>query len=319
MFYINSTEKKSGRSLYRRTSTMNPVIGIIGISNDKHDRLYHISTVYISWLRTHGCHVIYIHPMWTPVRLYRVLQSIDGVVFPGSNNHPYSDEPVFRTFSRILAYAVESKKFPVYGICCGLQSIATYFSGKSWNSMYTYVDNVWTVRPTYFRATGTMTNVFKHLSSANTHNYNHRYGITVDTFHKSPHLSDNFQIQATSFSKNEKYASIEFVSTMIHKHVPIFATMFHPEKANYEWAPKQKNIDRSIPSVTTGEHISAFFVELCRLYANEKHRPNRAMSGSMAYDVSHLKAVYREPRGFDDALVRVYLPRFPWETYRTFM
>lgn len=245
---------------------MNPVIGIVGVSGHKNDHNYYISSAYIGWLRTHSCNIIYIHPLWTHTTLENVMKHVDGVILQGADNNPYPDDPVFRTISRILTIVVSEKygKIPVYGICNGLQSIATYFSGIPWNRLKTKVRNTLSNSHTQFTVGR---NVFRQLMyEANTNtplNYNHNYVVSLEDFNKSAELTTQFQILGTSFSASKKYEHIDFIACMRHKHLPIFASMFHPEKANYEWSPDQSFINRSIATVATGENMGAFFVELC--------------------------------------------------------
>ena len=286
-----------------------PIIGIVGVSNHKHNHNYYISSAYVGWLRTKGCRIIAINPLWKHTTLEKVIQHTDGIIFQGAENHPYPDDPVFRTISRILEIVVSEKygKIPVYGICNGLQSIVTYFSGIPWDSLKTFVANTHSTSKTHY--TTHTHNVFKSLLyNSDTDiplNYNHQYVVSTSTFHDSKRLKDNFYVLGTSFSKSKKYAHIEFVSCIRHKNLPIFASMFHPEKANYEWSPSQSFINRSIPTVVTSENTGAFFVELCRLYGTERNRP----WNSTINDVSGLELTYVKPRMFDEPMVRLYLQR----------
>jgi len=286
-----------------------PIIGIVGVSDHKHDHNYYISSAYVGWLRTHGCRIIAINPLWKHTTLENVIQHTDGIIFQGAENHPYPDDPVFRTISRILEIVVSEKygKIPVYGICNGLQSIVTYFSDIPWDRLKTFVANTRSTSKTHY--TTHRPNVFKSLLyTSDTDiplNYNHRYVVSTNTFHNSKRLTDNFYVLGSSFSKSKKYAHIEFVSCIRHKNLPIFASMFHPEKANYEWSPSQSFINRSIPTVMTSENTGAFFVELCRLYGIDRNRP----WNSTIHDVSGLELTYVKPRLFDDPMVHLYLRR----------
>ncbi len=292
---------------------MNPVIGIVGVSNHKYDHNYYISSAYVGWLRTHGCRIIAINPIWNHTTLEKVIKYTDGILFQGAENHPYPDDPVFRTISHILEIVVSEKygKIPVYGICNGLQSIATYFSNIPWDTLKTFVANIHSTSKTHY--TPHRPNVFKSLlDNTNTViplNYNHKYVVSTNTFNNSKRLTDNFNVLASSFSKSKKYKHIEFVSCMRHRNLPIFASMFHPEKANNEWSPSQSFINRSIPTVMTSENICAFFVELCRLYRIERNHPQSGWNNKILdkYDVSGLELTYVKPCMFDDPMVRVYL------------
>ena len=288
-----------------------PTIGIVGVSDAKDDHDYYISSSVIGWLRTHGCHIIYIHPLWSRTTIDTVMRYVDGVIFQGAENHPYPDEPVFRTISHILDIVVSGKygKIPIYGICNGLQSIATYFSGIHWDTLKTFVNNVGSTSPTCFADDDP---IFRRLlyngDLTSPLNYNHRFAISVEDFRKSAKLSTDFQILGTAVSKHAKYASTEFVACMRHKRLPIFASMFHPEKANYEWSPHQSFINRTIPAVVSGENIGAFFVELCRIYATADRRCDRQRYDVVRkYSIYKKRFVYKPPVVFDDPLLRVML------------
>jgi gamma-glutamyl hydrolase len=64
--------------------------------------------------------------------------------------------------------------------------------------------------------------------------HSHSWSVSPGTYVKHPALADFFDILALTLD-NDKQVILSIVEA---KKYPIYATMFHPEKLAYEWAPK---------------------------------------------------------------------------------
>ena len=85
-------------------------------------------------------------------------------------------------------------------------------------------------------------------------------------------VNESYNILSTSFDKLET----EYISTIEHKHFPIFGTQWHPEKAPFEW--KRSTIPHTADAVSIHHHVMEVFMEhgekliACCAYCQHRYR-----------------------------------------------
>jgi gamma-glutamyl hydrolase len=89
---------------------------------------------------------------------------------------------------------------------------------------------------------------------------NHEYGVTPADFEAHPALGGAFRVLSTSTDRR----GLVFVSTVEARALPVFATQWHPEKAQFEWAWRDgaplEAIDHSDDALAAAQHLARVFV-----------------------------------------------------------
>ena len=94
--------------------------------------------------------------------------------------------------------------------------------------------------------------------------------LEVSTFLNNKNLTDQFTLLNTN-----THNGIHFVSTIEHKKYPIYATQWHPEKAQFEWVQTNHsgNINHDWNAIQTGQYFGNFLVNEAR--KNEQQFGNK--------------------------------------------
>ncbi|KAG8466084.1 hypothetical protein KFE25_005654 [Diacronema lutheri] len=105
---------------------------------------------------------------------------------------------------------------------------------------------------------------------------NHERGITPEAFDAHPALGRALRVLSTSTDRR----GTAFVSTLEGVGLPVFATQWHPEKAQFEWgwrdgAPYEA-IDHSAEAVGVSQHFARVFMAHARAAADAARAAGRA-------------------------------------------
>ena len=87
----------------------------------------------------------------------------------------------------------------------------------------------------------------------------HEWAVPLKTYENYDALEDALTILSTSLDKDGK----QYVSTVEGKHMPIFATQWHPEKPAYEFS--DPTIPHTRTSVDAGYMTAQLLVEVAKL------------------------------------------------------
>jgi gamma-glutamyl hydrolase len=110
----------------------------------------------------------------------------------------------------------------------------------------------------------------KTMATKNITMNNHHWSVTPDAWAADKKLHKGMDICTTNMDVN----GIEFVSSMQHKTLPIYAVQYHPEKNNFEPAILDNGqfyeaIHHSLDAVRMSQFHANFFVNECR---KSRHR-----------------------------------------------
>lgn len=175
--------------------------------NEKRDTL---SQEWTNFLQKHAIIPILIPNTLDDVKSYISDLGIDGLILSGGDNigeFPERD----KTEKQILDYAIR-KKFPVLGVCRGMQIINEYFAGK----VFANDNNSHVGKPHQIHI---MDQKFSKLLGHN--------NIQVNSFHNNiiakKSIGEKLQIFALSPHDNT-------VEGYYHSDLPIIGVMWHPER-----------------------------------------------------------------------------------------
>jgi len=103
--------------------------------------------------------------------------------------------------------------------------------------------------------------IYRILETKNvTANY-HKVCVKPETFRKYSNLTDNFLIVSTNTFGGDNY-----VSTIEHRTLPIYAAQWHVEKNQFEWLVRKGlgNINHDGDAIAVGQHFGNFFLSEAR-------------------------------------------------------
>eukprot|EP00112_Aurelia_sp_Birch-Aquarium-sp1_P013130 Seg2778.1 transcript_id=Seg2778.1/GoldUCD/mRNA.D3Y31 product="Gamma-glutamyl hydrolase" protein_id=Seg2778.1/GoldUCD/D3Y31 len=243
-----------------------------------------IPASYVKWIEASGARVLPIKENLTPTKLTELLDSINGVVFPGGISS-LSSSKYARNGRIVFDYAIQANKsgkvFPVFGICLGFQLLTTLVTGRNLLRR-TYSSRV-SLKVDFTNAVDSsamfadLSRKLKMLATKRPLAFNnHRWGIYKGTFKKGL-LKKFYKLLATSKDKK----GVEFVAAIEAKDYPIYGLQWHPEKPSFEWNPAL-NMDKSFDSIIFGQAMGNFFINEARKNCN-KFKSKRAETRALMH------------------------------------
>ena len=235
-------------TLSMATVETTPVIGILTLHTSPKfgypDGSTYIYTSYGKWVEQSEMR-------WIPISVYESsdviadkLNKINGVLLTGGNEVMGTKElPSLygKVVRQILDYSInqlnEGNVFPVIGICMGFQSIMVVLSdyevklekvhnhNESLGMNFT-PDTFESYLSLYFSD-----NQLKAIESQKLFYFHHRDGFTMDQINNHPYIKENIKVLGSSVTPK----GYEVLSMFQHKHYPVMAVQFHPEKVQFEY------------------------------------------------------------------------------------
>lgn len=253
-----------------------PIIGILTQQLSHHlkqvypDLKYksYIAASYVKFIESAGARVV---PIWTGRNksyYNKILNKINGVIFPGGSaffneTNGYADAGI-----HIYNIAKEMNKqndfFPIMGICLGFELLTYAASGakdhrircSSHNQLLSLKFEPGFEKSKLFcDASSDIIDILRDEDV--TINF-HRYCVTKKGL-KKVNIDKEFKILSLNKDRNGS----EFISSLEHKELPFYGLQFHPEKNNYEWAPRF-HIAHGINAIRASQFFSNKFVEEAR-------------------------------------------------------
>eukprot|EP00794_Sanderia_malayensis_P018650 gene18651-20531_t len=264
------------RRIARCANNNRPVIGILtqtvtSRSVKKHfpwtvGRSYFAAS-YVKFVESAGARVAPIRHDLNTGELMEILNSINGVLFPGGGVS-LSKSRYAKTGEKIFAYAKKRSDagdyFPIFGVCLGFELLAKFAAG--FNPLQrTYASRVerklkFTDEAKSSRMFGGMEARLAGLVTTQALSYhNHKWGVYMKEYQTVSGINSFFKNLATTKDKR----GVEFVSAFEARHYPIFGVQWHPEKPPFEWYSKL-NMDHSLPSIQFSQFMGEFFVNQTR-------------------------------------------------------
>lgn len=257
-----------------------PIIGILDQHYQGLPDYKYIMGAYVKFIEQSGGRVIAIPTDADNESLIEIVDSLNGIVFPGGNRKLLKPNGRLSKFSRAGKLILDRVKqlndlgiyYPVWAICQGFQQIATIEAPHNDTIAIKEFDAYDLAGNVTFQVDPRTSNMYKdmpdHLIKALENEevaYKlHNNGLHVDVFKKFAKRFKDYRIIATSTDRK----GIEYVATFEHKKYPIYAHQYHTEKSPYLFVPKLKNIPRSQHTFELEAYYSNFFVNECRKNLN---------------------------------------------------
>ena len=230
-------------STQRKCNNDRPVLGILSqtVTSSSVKRHHpwtkgrsYIAASYVKFAESAGARVVPIRHDLSSSDLTEVLDSVNGVIFPGGAVS-LSTSRYAKTGKRIFDYAKNKKdrgeSFPILGICLGFELLTKLAARKN---LLRRTDSIRIDLKLKFTASAKNSRMFKGMNSrlktlvtTKSLSYNnHHWGIYVDTYAKNSRLRRFFKSLASS--KDRK--GVEFVAAIEGKRNVLcqsVATMFN--------------------------------------------------------------------------------------------
>ncbi|OTF80356.1 gamma-glutamyl hydrolase A-like protein [Euroglyphus maynei] len=253
------------------------VIGVLAQYPYKDEHQY-IAASYVKFLESSGARVAPVFCGRSSDYYETLLPKLNGILLPGGGS-PLDEGPYAETVDLIIETSKKfydnGKYFPIWATCLSFEKIIVHFLNGSlqWESEChvqnlslnleiekSIINDPKSTR--MFRDMEIMMpNFFDILQKHNvTANY-HRICMSLDEWKKHKELVENFQL----ISQNS-YGNHTFVSMFEHRKYPIYASMWHPEKNQFEFVINDHvgNINHDRWSIIVAQYFGNFFVNEAR-------------------------------------------------------
>jgi len=237
--------------------------------------------MYSKWVEAAGGRVVPIHVNRDEQYYKDLLPQLNGVLLPGGKQDISNCS--FTTASQIIFnYAIEAKKrgeiFPVWGTCQGFEVLVYLIAGYDPLTLTKAVDMpapiVFEKEFKNYKTLVKGTRLFKSLdkrtynamkTTESTIHY-HNFGLTKQNFTKIHSLKNFFRI----ISSNPDENGLENISIIEGKEYPFYATIFHPEVAQFSFVnrPAHERIPHNKEAIQTAQYFANFFVNECKKNLN---------------------------------------------------
>jgi len=250
-----------------------PIFGIISIPSDfaqyPADQWSYFPTSYAKFIESGGAQVVPIQYDLPRDNLTALLNSVNGVLFPGGGSN-FTDEegnltPIAETLKYVVEFVidqniVQGKYYPLWGTCLGFEAIAMIIAGNF--SLLSKCELCIDVSKNNFLNPNYSSRLFANLpqdlneklSYANLSHFSEEYKLDIAAFENSPSLKSLF----TPISYTYDAAGVKYISAYESHSMPIYATQFHQEGSTYGWGGKTTN--HGIDAVRLQQYLSNFLV-----------------------------------------------------------
>lgn len=264
--------------------SFSPVIAVLTqpefkAPTDQPQRSY-LPASYVSWLEARGARVVPLHFDAPRSETAFLLARVNGVLLPGGAwDIEGWDSPRLRTylwdFSAFVFDTVVQNKIPTWGTCLGMLQLMWYTSGQQYPGPVT---GGWAaVGPKFMPLnltdkgkswpgfTGMPGNVLQGIQAEPMLWHQHAWSVGLKEFEDSTKLEAFWDVLAIDSDDRD----IPFVSFAKAKELPIYGSMFHPEKSASEFQRPCYHINGSLPvhsaqAIEAAAQIGQYFVNECR-------------------------------------------------------
>jgi len=264
--------------LFVNLKCSSPVVGILAntVPDDVHDPIRtKVYASYVRWFEAAGATAIVIQPWTTKEQLEEIFTKVNGFFFQGGGRTFDLNAPWEKLAKQILTKVVQSnlrgEYIPLWGTCLGFELIQTLIAGTrdvlvpvegTYNIATPLVLDEQTVKGArmfkYFSD-----NDIKSLKTENTTAQYHHFGISKKSFENFANNVRYFNI--TSYGRGSD--DVLAVATYEAKHMPIYATQFHPEKFPYD-RKESNNLPQFGNAIKISQNLALFFVDELRKNKN---------------------------------------------------
>ncbi|XP_020792356.1 gamma-glutamyl hydrolase-like [Boleophthalmus pectinirostris] len=251
-----------------------PVIGVLAQNFNKpipkrissNPNRSYIVVSYVKYLEAAGAKVVPIHINKTEDEYRALFMSINGLLIPGGKKNMLTSH-FARTARLFLELAKEANDqgdyFPVWGTCLGFLLMVTVAIG---DRVLTATHTKAMALPLTFTEEAKESRMLKSipkdtlqaLASEPLTAHNHTYSVDMDTYRKFESLNSFYRVLTT----NTTDEGIKFFSTIEAYKYPFYASIWHPEKSQFE---RTKSSEAHSPSaVKAAQHLGDFFINEAR-------------------------------------------------------
>jgi len=296
--------------------TDRPIIGILsqGISSslddmlpDGHNFTTYIAASYVKWVEAAGARAVPIIVNGDTEYYEKIYSGINGLLIPGGAVSIYSS-PYAEASRHLMDLAQKDNDqfevFPIWATCLGFETVATITNNgepllKRCNSydqaLPLELVEGWEFSTLLGQADS---EIISDLTSMPVTANFHHWCLTPENFTRFE-LDKFWNILST----NEDSDGVEFISTIEAQDYPFYGTQFHPEKNQFEWAPKYPNIPHSSEGIQVGQYFGEFFIGQARR-SNHKFE---SRSEEEKYLIYNYQPFYSGPEGRNFGFQQVYV------------
>jgi len=256
-----------------------PVIAILGNPypyNSENLTTSRVNSQYVSWLEQSFATVVVIQPWSTKEEVDKILERVNGVLWPGGDRDLRFSGEFEQTAINIINKIMQlhddhNVDIPLWGTCQGFEMIAAILANSlevltnfdGWDMQNSITFNSTVAQPYKTKMFGNFTRKdLIILQNQNVNAHYHRLGISEDSFNNST-LRKFLKI--TSFAKDMKGKM--FINTYEGVNYPFFGVQFHPEMVAFK-RRSMKGIPRSIEAIMISQKFSGFFLSQTRMNWN---------------------------------------------------
>lgn len=262
-------------------ATFSPVLGVLAMPEFKphpsQPKRSYMAASYVKWLEASGAHVVplaYDAPHSVTTML---LGKVNGIIFPGGL---FPSAKAYEDFSRLVFETGVKERIPMWGECLGLLQLLLFTSGqpspgpvtKGWDALgpppMLARLNLTAAGAAWAPVAQMPPELQRGLVGEPWAWHSHGYSVGLEAFERNKQLVDFWDLIAVGQDRQ----GAPFVDIIQAKGLPIYATMWHPEKNTYEFMPERLGMYnasqelpfRSAQAARAMGDLSSFFVEACR-------------------------------------------------------
>ncbi|OAF70275.1 hypothetical protein A3Q56_01941 [Intoshia linei] len=232
----------------------------------------YLETRYVQFIQQSGAQALPIL-LNKSVKYYEnILNVVNGILLPGGGTH--ADHSFYKNTTNIILDIINAKNdnnqhFPIMATCLGMEVLSILFSEN--DNILEPCNNENTISKIILNEDQhskmlldpILKTFISQMQFENLSINDHSVCLTPINFNKSL-LYKKVSIIATAYDND----NITFISMMEHKKYPYYMMQFHPEKGNFYWNSRKKNI-HSYNSTMVSQSLSNFFVNQARKNANQ--------------------------------------------------
>lgn len=267
------------------------------------DQKSYVAASYVKWLEAEGARVVVLRYDEPQELTASILEWINGVVFPGGDGG-FQDQ--YGDFGRFVFTQVVKRGIPTWGTCLGFQQLVYFSSNESfpgpispgWNS----TDGP-TMLPLNLTSTGKHSALFGDWPKALLQKagrepwlwHAHHWSVSTQDFERRQVLRDFWDVLAV----NSDSRGLEFVSIVKSKKLPMFGSIFHPEKNAFEFQQPSPELAETLPvhsasAVDVARRLAASFVAECAKFQGQK---KISFQEVYKWSIHNWQPVYTAPLG----------------------
>ena len=274
----NKKAKKLKLCIKKTCIYSNPVIGILTVPVYKVEKnrklVSYLPDSYVKWIQMSCARVVPILFSWNKKKILKVLDQVNGVLFPGGNVD-YSRKNDYmkyiKSFQLIFNYAKKmtnnNNYFPLWATCLGFQFLITMnlppkqiYNNFKHTLFIKYINNKGALK-LYLTDKGKKSKFFSNYTENELNKkcvyMNHRNGYPILKINECW-----YEKYLDILSYNYDIHKIKYISTFKFKKYPFYGIQYHPEKIIFEW------LDPLIPHdnnyIKVSKKMSEFFINECK-------------------------------------------------------